>query len=599
MKKSWDKGFIMAETIVVSTVVIAALLIIYLQFISLNNSYERSVTYNNVNDIYALNNVKKMIMNDDFYKMTDALDNESYIDITGCPSNYFIEYHYCRALLETTGIKKLILTHEDTYDLNNEIKNKNDISQGLRTYIKTISSNKNDKYRLIAEFDGTYATIKLGSFTPKKYTVRRLLTSTSSAWERYDDAVGKVANATKNGSTVTNDFDNIYPWSDIISYNYDTTTGRQMAEYGDPSFKFDGSNGDVLTRIPTFYYKRWQENGYEYQSISKYPIEGYTRSEQFSVGRYTSSYDTKLHSKSGVLPKVQQNITWFRNESNKLGSDFGQMDYHYNLIQMLYLVEYADYNSQSKLGNGITQYRMSSDGKALVAENSANRIIINTTSANGFIVGQPINIGNGSVWSNSIAANRTITKKESYSANGVTGTAVYFDGAAVNITTNSVLASSATASGQTNSLGMKSGTLNNDGKHSMIYRGMEDIFGNIYQFVDGINVKDNIAYVSTDKNDYAVDKFDGTYHALGYTNAQTDGSPKTLGYDSNNPLFAFPTEVGTNVVTDYYYRNSGNRIALVDGYWANYSVAGLWCWYLNYASSYSAVDVGSRLIRLN
>ncbi len=436
--------------------------------------------------------------------------------------------------------------------------------------------------------------------TNVKYTVRRNLSSTSSAWERVDNNVGKVANAAKDGSYVVNDFDNLYPWKDIISYNYDTENDQITAYYGDSNFKFDGSNGEVLTKIPEFYYKRWQENGYEYQSISKYPLEGYIKSEEFSVGRYTSSYsDSKLHSKSGVFPQVSKNITWFRNESNKLGSDFGQMDYHYNLIQMLYLVEYADYNSQSKLGNGITQYRMSSDGKALVAENSANRIIINTTSANGFIVGQPINIGNGSVWSNSIAANRTITKKESYSANGVTGTAVYFDGAAVNITTNSVLASSATASGQTNSLGMKSGTLNNDGKHSMIYRGMEDIFGNIYQFVDGINVKDNIAYVSTDKNDYAVDKFDGTYHALGYTNAQTDGSPKTLGYDSNNPLFAFPTEVGTNVVTDYYYRNSGNRIALVDGYWANYSVAGLWCWYLNYASSYSAVDVGSRLIRLN
>ena len=121
-----------------------------------------------------------------------------------------------------------------------------------------------------------------------KYTVRRLLKSTSSSWERMDNAVGKVANATKDGSAVTNDFDNIYPWSDIISYNYDTNTKEITAYYGDSNFKFDGSNGEVLTKIPTFYYRRWQENGYEYQSISKYPLPGYSKSEEFSVGRYTS-----------------------------------------------------------------------------------------------------------------------------------------------------------------------------------------------------------------------------------------------------------------------------------------------------------------------
>ena len=45
-------------------------------------------------------------------------------------------------------------------------------------------------------------------------------------------------------------------------------------------------------------------------------------------------------------------------------------------------------------------------------------------------------------------------------------------------------------SGECNSLGMKSGTLNNDGKHSMIYRVIEDIVGNADQFIDGINLKD-------------------------------------------------------------------------------------------------------------
>ena len=129
------------------------------------------------------------------------------------------------------------------------------------------------------------------------YGVKRSLTTTSSAWERTDDGVGKVANATHDGTAVTNDFDSIYPWSDIITYNYDTTNHVITAYLGDNNFAFDGSNGEVLTRIPEFYYRRYRDEDYEYIQISKYAIEGFTKSPAFSVGRYLTSYDgTKAHS---------------------------------------------------------------------------------------------------------------------------------------------------------------------------------------------------------------------------------------------------------------------------------------------------------------
>ena len=64
----------------------------------------------------------------------------------------------------------------------------------------------------------TYSNLKerLDSIETTKghiYGVRRKITNNSnSAWERIFDSVGKVANATKDGSTVQNDFDNIKPW---------------------------------------------------------------------------------------------------------------------------------------------------------------------------------------------------------------------------------------------------------------------------------------------------------------------------------------------------------------------------------------------------
>lgn len=433
------------------------------------------------------------------------------------------------------------------------------------------------------------------------YGIKRSLSSTSSEWTRTDNAVGMVANATHDGSSVTNDFDSVYPWSDIYTYNYDKTTGLETAKIGDSNFKFDGTNGEVLTKIPEFYYKRWRDTEYEYMQISKYAIDGFTKSPAFSVGRYDSTVISgAIHSYSGYCPEVNRNITSFRNLSKAVGTNFGQLDYRYFLLQMLYLVEYADYNSQSKLGNGATGYRVNNADKALVAENSVNRIIIATSGANSFDVGQQVSIGASATWNWSVAQNRTITSKEAYSSDGVTGTAVYFDGDPVNIAVNNVLWTTGQKSGTCDGLGMKSGCYKTP-KNACIYRGIENLFGNVYQFVDGINIKDYVAYICYDPDYYAVDTFTGKYGAVGYTNANTSNTwAKKLGYDENNPLVSLTTETGGSDSTnmcDYYYCNSGNRIALVGGSFGSGPNAGMWCWSLNYGSGITNYDIGSRLLR--
>ena len=353
----------------------------------------------------------------------------------------------------------------------------------------------------------------------KIYGIKRSLTTSSSAWERIKDAVGLVANAQVGTTPVRNDFDEIYPWSDIISYNYDITAKQITAYYGDPTFKFDGSNGDVFTKIPEFYWKRYRDENYEYILISKNKLAGYIKSEEFSVGRYTmSGSESRVYSRSGYAPFTNKTITNFRSYARSLGAGFGQMDWHYFILQMLYLVEYADYNSQSKLGLGYT---------------------------NGSHTA-PINSGGCDV------------------------------------------------------LGMKSGSKDGTDNTSMIYRGIEDIFGNIWQFVDGINIKDRKAYICYDSNKYAVDTFSGSYKALGYTNATANGFASKLGYDSANPMVALATESAGSSDTnmcDYYYQAEGDRIALVGGRFDDGLPAGLWCWTMNSASSNVAVNIGARLLR--
>lgn len=434
-------------------------------------------------------------------------------------------------------------------------------------------------------------------FVGKNYGVRRkIVDNVLSKWERICDNIGLVANATKNGDEVQNDFDNIYPWSDIITYNYDTTNKKITAYYGEPGFKFDGSNGEVLTRIPEFWYKREVKGDYEYIYISDYNRAGYKHSKEFSVGRYGISVDAdgKAHSYSGTIPAYNKTIAAFRTLATGVGDGFCQMDTRYFILQLLYLVEYADYNSQSKLGNGVSVQQNSA---AILAESNVNRIVVASTN---LCVGRTVSIG--TEWGNmSIATERTVTKIEDYSNGSVNGKAVYFDGAKVNIAVGNYIFGIAQRTGDCDSLGMKSGCLLNDGYHSMIYRGIENIFGNLWTAVDGLNIKDYVAYICDDPTQYASDKFVAPYKAIGYTNLQTsDVYTSKLGYDEEHPEIALPIEANGSSGTgtcDYYWSSTGNRIAFVGGSLYDSSKDGLFSWNLNLASSAAHWPCGARLLK--
>lgn len=429
------------------------------------------------------------------------------------------------------------------------------------------------------------------------YGIKRKISSNSSAaWERIFDSIGKVAYATKNGGEIQNDFDNLAPWSDIKSCNYDLTTKKIKAWFGDANFKFDGSNGDVFTHIPKTYWKIYQENDYDYVLLADYPRTGFMEVDGFFVGRYNGSVvsaDGLLHTYSGLVPTTSKNITQFRTLAKALGSNFSQLDWRYFVIQMLYLVEYANYNSQSMLGNGVMNRKYL---KTLIAENNTNRAVIGSSS--GYYVGQIIRIGT-SDGGTQIADARKVTGIEAYDDGSITGASITFDGAPVNITVDNFVCTMAQMAGQCDSLGMKSGCINNDGYHSVIYRGIENIFANIWQFVDGINIKDHIAYVCKEHSKYISDKFDEDYKPLGYTNCKANGNPKILGLDINEPFFRFPTEIGgstSGYMCDYYWQNTGNRVARVGGYFYVGAADGLWSWNLNSTSSAAFWPVGCRVL---
>lgn len=431
---------------------------------------------------------------------------------------------------------------------------------------------------------------------------RKVNDNTSPAWERIGDSIGLVAKATKNGETVQNDFDSRYPWSEIISYNYDVIKKKINAYYGDPTFKFDGTNGEVLTRIPEFYWKREIINGYEYIYIADYAIAGFNKSEEFSVGRYDACIDEdgKLHSYSGYSPSTNKNITQHRDAAKLLSDEFCMIDYRYFMLQMLYLVEYANYNSQSQLGNGIIGIRYNANDKAIIAQERTNTIVIATNDY--FKVGQQIAIGT-TVDGVSICKDRTITKITEYSKDTTEGTAITFDGDPVNIAIGNIIHACAQKEGGCDSLGMKSGCLANDSQHAVIYRGIENIFGNVFNWIDGLNIQNYQAYICRNPKEYISDKFEVPYIKLGYVNCnEKDMYIKKLGFDEKNPDIALPIEIGggagsSSGMCDFYYSSEGNRVALVGGNFSSGSYAGLWYWNCVNSSVTSYLACGARLLK--
>ena len=160
--------------------------------------------------------------------------------------------------------------------------------------------------------------------------------------------------------------------------------------------------------------------------------------------------------------------------------------------------------------------------------------------------------------------------------------------------------SEAKLAGGTDSVVAASGAVGADNTHQFKYRGIEDLWGNVYQFVEGVNINDNQAWVCKDARDYASNVFASPYEKLSYVNLDTNGWVTEMGYDPQHPYAQFPTKTGGTASTyysDHYYQSSGQRIALFGGNWSLGSANGVSLWSLNHPSTVADPRFGGRLVR--
>jgi hypothetical protein len=157
--------------------------------------------------------------------------------------------------------------------------------------------------------------------------------------------------------------------------------------------------------------------------------------------------------------------------------------------------------------------------------------------------------------------------------------------------------------GLSNNIGNATGNVNYSGDaddagadlNYMSYRGIENFYGNVWKWVDGINVQDNVPFISNSPALFADDTFTGSYISAGITMINSDGWQNTLAQVGTG---FFPVSVGagsSTKITDYYWQNSGNRVVMLGGAADNGSAAGAFDLDAKLASSYSSVGVCSVL----
>lgn len=173
--------------------------------------------------------------------------------------------------------------------------------------------------------------------------------TSTTAWTR-TDAAANFTDPVPYYSGMTGDasspFDNIFPWSDMEVVD-DATAGK-------------------LVKIPKFYFKRTVDSstGKIKIQISGSPFDGSMVSpahmdrsggsndyDNIYVARYHC--DSNYKSTSGGAPKSGERWYTYRTQIHSLGNDYYMYDFMtLQTIQLLYLVEFADWNSQEKIGYG-------------------------------------------------------------------------------------------------------------------------------------------------------------------------------------------------------------------------------------------------------
>lgn len=317
----------------------------------------------------------------------------------------------------------------------------------------------------------------------KIYGIQRDITSSSPEWTRTNDAVGMSATASVGDIAGRSDFDGVMPWKGIVRETLST--------------------GDVMVKIPKFYFRRYREGNIEHIEITDAKLEGFEIHPAFNHGNIENScifigaYKTSNNNKSisGEKPQRGQTRATARTLAKNKGRNWGILDVStLSAIQMLYLTEFANNNTQEIIGQGINNF-------------SGSSLLI---------------------------------------------------------------------SGKCDTIPNLTGRLIDTGSTPIVYRGIENLWGGVYEPLDGVNYNGSTIYICNDPQKYS-ENTSKDYTQLLYSFpsfSETSLVITELGLDQYNSSVMLPTKgTGENVANAQNYYTD-NCITAPLGEWAVPYVSG-------------------------
>jgi len=316
-----------------------------------------------------------------------------------------------------------------------------------------------------------------------------------------------------------------------------------------------GADGNVMVRKDIDTYWQFETVGnIQRAKCSIYPLAGFTKYPKWNVGAYEAKLvATKLSSIAGVLPTTSRSETQFRIDARANGAGYDQIWNEPNTeIAWMQIVEFASFNLQKPVDNTLTVegYRKGGLGNGVTTAVSAEWSAFN--GYNPFVVcGSSDSLGNKSGEVAVIIPN--------------------FGGAGISRTFTVPR-----------------------------YRGLENSFGHIWKWVDGVSFNHladrRECYIFDDPSLIADNTSVGA--RLAGNLSLTEGWVKTILFGAKGDIF--PTSVGGSSTTqfcDYFYApalGSGWRALLFGGI-ANYEAHAGRIAFTYYGASSTYTFIGARL----
>lgn len=451
----------------------------------------------------------------------------------------------------------------------------------------------------------------------KHYTVK--WNQSTAACTRLNDAQEITTTTTNFGHfgaenpNYENPFDAIYPWSGRKLCNIDLdrymalTAGDDITDCvtaweDDEDFDYDDQYG-VWVYTPPFFGRSYVIGNDRYFDVTDENTLGNVAYPATIVGRWLG-VDVTLTingtNKHCLLPKtgapasgaaVSTYHTYAKNYKASL-NDIYSLD----ATSLLYVVEYANMNLQSKLGSGVSDLYV--QGLHPAAAVTAGNVITLSGLTSGqkacFIPGALIEFGTSDGGSNT--GKSVVASAET---DGSTTTVTLADN--VTVTTSTFVSIHGMANIADETIGSKSGYIGTNGKSNAYYRG-QTFYANKYQYILGSYRQTGTAkiWIAAPGETDNYDALDTSHHIdTGLTlptnaSAATSGYIQTLGMCDGLSLPPFCTAIGGDSaapVGDYCYvpkTSDGNTILLLggdayngtscgwSGSWRNTSGVGRW-----------------------